>query len=96
MPVFCMLHIILLGIRGLSIKYVTSYNVIKEFTRHINISIDRATEMIFILKSDKVRLLGSYRIIFISARHCEERSNPQLVDPLCIVWDCFVPRNDAR
>jgi hypothetical protein len=26
-------------------------------------------------------------------RHCEERSNPQRHQPVC-VGDCFVPRND--
>jgi hypothetical protein len=31
------------------------------------------------------------------SRHCEEErpSNPGFTGPLCIVWDCFVPRNDA-
>nr|MBB6140757.1 hypothetical protein [Mucilaginibacter sp. X5P1] len=24
----------------------------------------------------------------ITKRHCEERSNPRLAEPLCIVWDC--------
>ncbi len=28
-------------------------------------------------------------------RHCEERSNHRFADPLCIVRDCFVPRNDG-
>jgi len=28
-------------------------------------------------------------------RHCEERSNPRLANPHCIVRDCFVPRNDG-